>query len=242
MSFLSVADKHTTGGAEPEGEKEGWSGMSERKSYPLSWPDGWKRAKVRVHAAFNKTREPQYNGQGQKMYQGKTRLSVADAVRRVLAELERMGIKDDDIIISTNVPLRLDGLPRSDQEPGDPGVAVYWKKKGQPSMRCMAIDRYYRVADNLAAVAATLDAMRAIERHGGAEILNRAFLGFAALPEQASQPWREVLGIEGVPSLELIESRFRALVKVHHPDTGGTPEDFMKLQQAREAARMEIAS
>jgi hypothetical protein len=163
-------------------------------------------------------------------------------VRRVLAELERMGIRDDDIIISTNVPLRLDGLPRSDQEPTDPGVAVYWQKKGQPAMRCMAIDRYTRVADNLAAVAATLDAMRAIERHGGAEILNRAFLGFAALPEKASQPWRVVLGIEGAATLDLVESRFRALVKVHHPDAGGKDEDFWKLQQAREAARMELAS
>ena len=38
----------------------------------------------------------------------------------------------------------------------------------------MAIDAYTRTADNLAAVAATLEAMRAIERHGGAQILERA--------------------------------------------------------------------
>jgi hypothetical protein len=220
--------------------------VSERKAYPLSWPDGWKRTKFRTGAAFNKTREPQYNQQGRRMYQGKTRLSVADAVHRVLVELERMGIKDDDTIISTNVPLRLDGLPRSDQEPSDPGVAVYWQKKGQPSMRCMAIDRYTRVADNLAAVAATLDAMRAIERHGGAEILNRAFLGFAALPEKASQPWREVLGIasETTPTLELIQSRYRALVKLHHPDIVGDKgsEEFQRIVQARDAAVLEVAS
>ena len=217
--------------------------MSERKAYPLSWPEDWKRTKTRAHAAFNKTKEPRYQD-GRAIYQGKTRLSVADAVRRVLVELERMGVREDDIIISTNVPLRLDGMPRGDQEPSDPGVAVYWQKKNLPSMRCMAIDRYYRVADNLAAVAATLEAMRAIERHGGAEILNRAFLGFAALPEKASQPWREVLGIEGAVTLDLVESRFRALVKVHHPDQGGEKEreQFEKIVQAREAARMELAS
>lgn len=218
--------------------------MSERKSYPLSWPDGWKRTKNRAHAAFNKTREPRYNDQGQQLYQGKQKLSVADAVKRVLLELERMGVKDDDCIISTNVPLRLDGMPRSDSEPSDPGVAVYWQKKNQPSMRCMAIDRYWRVADNLAAVAATLDAMRAIERHGGAEILNRAFLGFAALPEKASQPWREVLGIapEQAATAELVQSRYRALVKVNHPDVGGKDEDFQRIVQAKEAALMELAS
>lgn len=216
--------------------------MAERKAYPLSWPDGWKRAKLRSHALFSKTKDWKYNEQNQPVYQGKAKLSVSDAVKRVLAELERMGIKDDDIVISTNVPLRLDGLPRSDQEPSDPGVAVYWRKKNQPTMRCMAIDRYHRVADNLAAVAATLDAMRAIERHGGAEILNRAFLGFAALPQTASSPWREVLGINGVPTLELVESRYRALSLIHHPDKGGDREQFERITQARDAAKIELAS
>lgn len=211
-----------------------------REAYPLSWPDGWKRAKYRVSAAFNKAKQPKYVN-GQLMSQGKGKLSVADAVSRVLAELGRMGIGSDDILISTNVKLRLDGLPRSDQEPSDPGAAVYWQKKGQ-QMRCMAIDQYTRVADNLAAIAATLDAMRAIERHGGAAILDRAFLGFAALPEKASQPWREVLGIQGAATLEIVESRFRTLVKVHHPDAGGKDEDFRRIQEAREAARMELAS
>jgi hypothetical protein len=156
-----------------------------------------------------------------------------------------MRVHDWDIIISTNIELRLDGLPRSDKEPQDPGVAVYWKQNAKATtMRCMAIDRYDRVADNLAAIAATLDAMRAIERHGGAEILNRAFLGFAALPEKASQPWREVLGIpsEASPNPDLIQERYRALVKVHHPDVGGKDDDFQRIVQARDAALMEMAS
>src|SRR3954467_15855639 len=96
-------------------------------------------------------------------------------------------------------------------------------------MRCMAIDRYTRVADNLAAIAATLEAMRAIERHGGGAILERAFLGFAALPEKASSPWwRDVLGISATApaTWPLVEELFRALAKVHHPDVGGSREKF----------------
>jgi hypothetical protein len=222
--------------------------MSERKAYPLSWPEGWKRTTSRNSAQFNKTKEPKYvagaNGGQAPIYQGKTRLSVADAVRRILGELGRMRVHDYNVIISTNVPLRLDGMPRSDQEPRDPGAAVYWKQKDGQPMRCMAIDRYTRVADNLAAIAATLEAMRAIERHGGATILDRAFLGFAALPEKASQPWREVLGIEVLQSatLDLVESRYRALVKVHHPDAGGKDEDFRRITQARDDARMELSA
>jgi len=204
--------------------------MTERKAYPLSWPAGWKRSTSRASAHF-------------KTYG--TRLSVHDAVQRLLRELELMGVHDWEVIISTNVPLRLDGLPRSDKEPADPGAAVYWRhrnwKEGQP-LRCMAIDRYNRVADNLAAIAATLEAMRAIERHGGAQILDRAFLGFAALPEKASQSWREVLGIDGTPTLELVESRFRNLAKVHHPDQGGDREKFEQITAARDAARMELSA
>jgi hypothetical protein len=222
--------------------------MAERKSYPLSWPDGWKRtgANLRKSAAFNR-KEREYgapNAQGQRSQWTRTKdLSIFDAVKRLLAELERMGVKDWNVIISTNVPLRLDGLPRSDKEPSDPGAAVYWKRRDQDAtMRCMAIDRYTRVADNLAAIAATLEFMRGIERHGGAQIMDRAFLGFAALPEKASSPWREVLGLDGqTPDLEDVENRFRALVHVHHPDKGGDREKFEEIVRAREAAQIELS-
>lgn len=217
--------------------------MSERTAFPLSWPDGWKRTQPisRTHAQFGRT-DTKLNQQGQALYAGKKRLSVADAVSRLLGELRRMGIPDWNVIVSTNVPLRLDGMPRSDKEPADPGAAVYWKKNDKQAMRCMAIDRYTRVADNLAAIAATLEAMRAIERHGGGTILERAFLGFAALPEKATQHWREVLGIEGTPTPQLVEDRFRALAQVHHPDKGGDRNKFEEIVQARDAARLELAS
>jgi hypothetical protein len=205
-----------------------------RDAYPLSWPDGWKRTASgsRQSAKFNK-----------RAVDGLLRnISVADAVGRILSSLRLMGIGDDDVLISTNVRLRLDGMPRSDQEPADPGAAVYWNT-GADKMRCMAIDQYDRVADNLAAIAATLEAMRAIERHGGATILDRAFLGFAALPEKASQHWRETLGIspDVTATKELIEARFRALTKMRHPDVGGTEDEMREILQAREAAHLEIS-
>lgn len=222
--------------------------MTERKSFPLCWPEGWKRTTPRIPANFNR-KQMEFGGlnsQGQRTSWTSTkRLSVADAVQRLIREFSLMGVPDWCLIISTNVPLRLDGLPRSDREPSDPGAAVYWQKpdaKQSTPMRCMAIDRYDRVADNLAAIAATLEAMRAIERHGGGRILERAFLGFAALPEKATQHWREVLGIEGTPTPQLVEDRFRALAQVHHPDKGGDRNKFEEIVQARDAARLELAS
>ncbi|WP_241235883.1 J domain-containing protein [Xanthomonas sp. BRIP62411] len=166
-------------------------------------------------------------------------LSVAEGVDRVRRELRRMGIDDADLVISTNLELRLDGLPRSNQrEPADPGVAVYWLDRfdrTQPP-KCMAIDRYDRVADNLAAVAATLDAMRAIERHGGAAILERAFAGFTALPAPAAPSWREVLDPADP------EGSYRRLRSQHHPDrAGGDETEFRRVQRAWYAYQQETS-
>lgn len=213
-----------------------------KTAYPLSWPEGWKRTPPanRKRGQFNK-KERQFRADNTS-YDRTKDLSIYDGLQRVLAELSHMGVGRNDIIISTNVPTRLDGLPRSDaREPQDPGAAVYWQEPKQP-MRCMAVDRYDRVADNLAAIAATLEAMRAIERHGGAEILNRAFTGFAALPEKASQSWRDALGFkpDEPVTTEQVTSAFRKLALTHHPDKGGNVEKWQELCTARENAMHDV--
>jgi hypothetical protein len=135
-------------------------------------------------------------------------------------------------------------MPRAGQrEPDDPGAAVYWRKRNQ-EMRAMAIDRYDRVADNLAAIGATLEAMRAIERHGGAEILDRTFRGFKALPDKATEAWRDVLnfGHESRITPDDVDRRFAELVKKHHPDMGGDAAEFQRIVEARNQARKELLS
>lgn len=214
--------------------------MSDQR-YPLAWPDGWKRTTNRTRARFGKGEQRYVNGQAVGYRQKE--LSVFDATTRIRQELGRMGISDNDCLISTNVPLRMDGLPRSDGgQPRDPGAAVYWKDR-RGRAKCMAIDRYDRVADNLAAIAATLDAMRAIERHGGAEILERTFLGFAALPEQASVNWRDVLQFHptNTPTVDQINERYKAVAAKRHPDMGGSAESFHELTAARDAALREVS-
>jgi hypothetical protein len=194
----------------------------------LTWPQGWKRKQHWERAKSNFSRAGQ-------------QLSVYEGTLRVLDELRRFGVMERDIIISTNVRTRRDGLPMSNQaEPSDPGVAVYWKKNGKDQV--MASDRYTRVADNLAAIAATLDAMRAIERHGGAQILERAFLGFTALP--APENWRDVLNVSpsetGLKALLVARNNYHALAKQHHPDAGGTAEGFARINRAWTDAQKEL--
>jgi hypothetical protein len=208
--------------------------------YPLCWPANWKRTTNRTRAQFGKA-NARY-ADGVKLYNGKSRLSMQDSVQRIAYELERFGVPEENVIISTNVPLNLSGIPRGDRgEPSDPGVAVYWMLKSKS--QCMAIDRYDRVADNLAAVAATMEALRAIERHGGGSILDRAFIGFAQLPTHAGRSWREVLGFPAhmTPGTDLVERTFRALATELHPDKqGGDHERMVELNGALAAALAEV--
>lgn len=193
-------------------------------SYPLAWPNGWKRTQgaYRRTATFTKY---------------KKQLSIYDGVQRVMQELSRLGLGRDDVVISTNVETRMDGFPRSDRsEPGDPGVAVYWQEK-KGGRRVMAIDHYRRVADNLAAIAATLEAMRAIERHGGAAILERAFTGFTALPApSATRDWWDLLGVPKASTPEDIKAAYRRLASQHHPDKGGDPGRMAEINDAYQKA------
>lgn len=211
------------------------------EAYPLQWPEGWPRARVRKSANFGKT-ETRY-GEAGGSWRSKSDLSVADAVKRVQYELQRLGVNvKDDSIISTNLKLNLAGIPRGDQgEPGDPGAAVYFQKKNGP-MRVIAIDVYRRVRDNLAAIAATLEAMRAIDRHGGAQILERAFTGFAALaPPDWKKPWRQVFGVKPDWSGD-ISALYREKARNRHPDAGGSDTLMAELNVAYEEARAELGA
>jgi len=201
-------------------------------AYPLTWPEGWKRvdAAHRASARFAKASRRRYDGS----YESGRQITIAEGVERLRDQLQRMGVLDDDLVISSNLVLRLDGLPRSAQaEPRDPGVAVYWRRASERNAppKCMAIDRYDRVADNLAAIAATLEAMRAIERHGGAAILDRAFTGFVAI-ESPDADWVRVLGVAADLGDDGVRARYRYLRSLHHPDNNGDAEKFDQVQKA----------
>ena len=192
-------------------------------AYPLKWPPGWPRRgeRERKPAAFNV-------GLGS----NQRKLEISDAVKRLYAELAAFQVKEDSIVISTNLRPRLGGEPTQGKDT-DPGVAVYWERKG--ARQCMAIDRYTRIADNLAAVAATLNAMRAIDRHGGATILDRAFTGFTALPPASDDaPWT-ILGVRQSAPREEIEIAYRRAASKAHPDKGGDADTMARLNRARDA-------
>lgn len=190
------------------------------EAFPLTWPErqGRTPAHKRHHAAF--------------------KVELARSRDELLHELKLLTAKD--IVISTNVPTRRDGLPYADaREPADPGVAVYFERKGTPFV--LACDTYNKVKYNLRAVGVTVAALRSIERHGSTSMLEQAFTGFAALPPAGRvEPWWEVLGVTAQASDTTVRDAFRELARLHHPDVGGDSarmalitEAFASYQKAR---------
>jgi len=206
-------------------------------AYPLQWPAGWKRtpANLVARGKFSARGDARQGSQ----YRPMRDVTIREAIMRVRESLMKMAIHEDDIVLSTNLPLRLDGWPRADaKEPDDAGAAVYWLDPFTNTTRCMAIDQYSRVAQNIAALAATLEAMRAIERHGGAAILDRAFAGFAALPSPAAaETWWAVLGVDRSADVDTIKAAYRRLAALNHPDRGGDAQRMAAINQAYQEAQ-----
>lgn len=203
------------------------------QAFPLQWPAGRPRkpAGLRKRAKFGKD---SHNGR----WTEKTSLTVADALRRLQRELDMIGARYP--VVSTNVELRVDGLPRSGQrDPDDPGVCVYFDLNSKPM--AMPCDTYDRVADNIAAVAAHMEATRKIERHGVASV-SEMFAGFEALPapgQAASQQWWVVLGLDRhTATIADVNAAYRRLAAERHPDKAGGSEHAMaELNVARDRGR-----
>lgn len=171
------------------------------------------------------------------MYKGKEYLDVGDGLARLAGELKRLAAQG--VIISSNLQIRQDGLPYANQSKmlADPGVAVYFKLKNAP--RVLACDKWASVAENMAAIAGHIEAIRAVDRYG-VGTLEQAFAGYQALPAQAS-PWWTVLEFDQRPtSFTIVEQRFTTLAKQHHPDRGGNPVTMAKINAARDAARIDL--
>ena len=195
------------------------------EAYPLQWPEGWPRM-----SRDRRESDRKFSG---KIY-GLTMGRVRD---QLLEELRRLGAKE--AIISSNVQLRLDGLPYADhRRMDDPGVAVYFKLKNRPLV--MAQDRYSSVAGNIRSLGLAIEAMRQLERHGGGTMMERAFTGFVAIaPPDWKKPWREVFGVKPEWSGD-ITALYREKAKHRHPDYGGSDTLMAELNVAHEEARAEL--
>lgn len=197
---------------------------------PLTWPVGRPRTRERKRARFG-TRTQSDGG-----YRQSREMTIAGGMNRLRDELDLLGA--EDTVVTTNLPVRKDGLPLSSaREPSDPGVSVYFRLEG--NAHCLACDRWDRVADNLAAVAAHIFAIRGQSRWGVGD-LAQAFAGYRALPAMdAIKPWWERLGCKEPPATAAeAKAKWLTLAAKYHPDKGGCQDQAADINSAwRDAER-----
>lgn len=182
------------------------------EAYPLCWPLGQKRTGVINTPNFGK-------------------YTLTEVRNQVMEEIRAM--RGTDVVISTNIPLRKDGLPHIDYQRRsitDKGVAVYFTLNKKPVV--LACDKWDTIEHNLRAVAKSIEAMRGLGRWGVSEILDRAFTGFLALPAPSDNNCWSVLGIDQTKDSEAVTKAYRALAIKAHPDNGGTHESMTALNIA----------
>lgn len=204
------------------------------EAFPLQWPPGrprtdrWKRERAKFDVTFARARD------------------------NIVAEVGRLAGRypDPQVVISTNIALRRDGLPLANQrQPDDPGVAVYFLyKKRAMSFAC---DRWEKIEHNMQAIAKTIEALRGIARWGTGDMLEAAFTGFTALPPPpaaappapGAQPrlrhWRDVFGT-GVQTRDQLQEVYRRMAGAFHPDRGGDAVKMAELNRARDEALREL--
>jgi hypothetical protein len=182
------------------------------------------------------------------------RAGWGDTLHVLEYELEKL--KARDIVIAgawREADIRIDGWPRSNAaDPGFPGVIISFESKHGPLK--YATDRYAYWQHNVRAIALGLEALRKVDRYG-ITAKGEQYTGWKALP--AGIPMGEAaMSIEQAAAFliehgewgqtsatvdEILEADeqvtaayFRNAAKKLHPDTGGDPALFRKLQQARE--------
>lgn len=179
------------------------------EAYPLSWPNSWPRTIRPERARFGDH-------------------SVGYARNLVLDELRKLGAKN--VVISSNMTLRLDGLLRSGQrEPEDSGVAVYFILNGFE--QCFPCDRWDKVSHNLWAIQKSIEALRGLERWGAKDMVKAAFSGFKALPSPDMITPMVPQYFQSVEDENHLRERYKRLAKELHPDKGGDAVEFSEMKR-----------
>jgi hypothetical protein len=186
------------------------------EAYPLYWPEGVKRTPSPERSRF--------------------KTGFGAARNYLFDEIRRMG--GTNIILSSNVPLRNDGMPRANMpEPRDAGIAVYFKRRGKDLV--FSCDKFHYTRENIYALGKTIEALRGIERWGGTEVMDRAFSGFKALTATSEENWWDILECRPDATTDIIQEQYKSRVRAAHPDSGGSVVAMQRLNMARDRALAE---
>lgn len=203
------------------------SAPSIEMAYPLRWVEHRPRtpARERKFAAWR------HDG---------LRLTLTVACQRLhyqVSAMTRHGQKwrVRAMVLSTNIRFTLAGTRDrnlSRRDPEDVGVVFYFELDGRA--HALPCDRWDTVQDNIAAIAAHIEALRGQERWGVAD-LAQAFAGHVALP--APEQWWQILEVPSTADVATIDAAWRSAMQSAHPDRGGTDAAAARLNLARDEGR-----
>lgn len=194
--------------------------------YPLLWPDD------RPRTAADQRKPALWRDGGSRISLSKARKRLTDQVHALTRP--RHNWRTLNMVLATNIRFTASGardMNFSRRDPVDCGAAFYFELDGRPHV--LACDRWDALADNVAAIAAHIEALRGQERWGVAD-LRQAFAGHVALP--APELWWQVLEVAKTATSAEIETAYREKARVAHPDKGGSNVAMSRLNAARDAA------
>ncbi len=152
-------------------------------------------------------------------------------------------------IVPSRGQIRKDGWPSVNAKAVAPGVILSFTSAGKK--REFAADQYLHWLDNLYAIGKILEALRGIDRWGGASA-GKQYAGFSPVVAAAAAPVSAVFGsaqaaavfiakhANGHSAAQILNNSLAAKTAYSaasiklHPDTGGSHEAFIQLQQAKE--------
>lgn len=151
-------------------------------------------------------------------------------MRQITLEMDRWGIKE----WSSNYP---NGAERNGFSQDENSRTVIFTYKLRGKNVTLRMGSQARATDNLRVIYLAIKSMRLNEKRGIGEVMEQAYKQLAA-PEGIIDPY-QVLGLsQGLP-MGVYEAMYKDLAKKAHPDAGGTPEQFKKLNEAIEEIRKE---
>ncbi len=132
---------------------------------------------------------------------------------------------------------RIDGRPRATAKASHPGVVLSLPRTSVGPLR-YATDRYTTWQENLRAIALGMEALRRVERYG---ITRRGeqYTGFRAIESGDITSREDALAFltRHAPGAGSDQDRYRVAARRLHPDAGGDPEEFKRLQAAMRILR-----
>ena len=179
---------------------------------PPIWPSGERTVSYR-------RRSPNFKASWTKTIDQLEREIRALGARSAVLEA---GFREQDI--------RNDGYPRASARPNDPAVIVDFESKYGPLR--YGCDTFTTYEANLRAIALALEALRLVDRYGVTK-RGEQYKGWLALEEHTVSQEEAEQFLLTYGSRDNLRGAYRAAAMVLHPDKGGSPDEWARLQNAK---------